>query len=140
MIIKNIAYFLLFYLACPIILFVLSSITNFSQVDIFEVWWQMSFFYVLLLSVIFVSEKTTNKKHGGSSKYYPKKNHSLRQIKSNIWCRIYSCFFKFLQIHNGVSISHNIRDTNNTTNNHALHGDNLSQDNQDVNQNGTLPL
>ena len=136
----NLGYFLLFYLICTGILFTLSAINN--DTYIIGIWWNISWAGVLLLllAVVFMCIETKSKEKNTYCHYYKFSCQLLRQVKTKVWCWVYSSFLKILQIFNRFEVSPQIRNPNNTANDHTLHGDNLTPSNEDVNQKRTIPM
>ena len=126
---KNIVYFLLFYFACSNVVFVMATINDYISIGIMTIWWQLSGISVLLLAVIFMCEKAISKEKGAHRHYHKFNPKLLSQIKANVWRWVYSSFLKILQILSRFKVSPQVRQANDTTDNHSLHTANLPKEN-----------
>jgi len=116
-----------------VVVFVLNLMVHFTNMDINIMgilWVSFGFIALTLLTLVFICKKTEDKKGCADYKYHHLKYNYLRQFKTNIWCWVYSRFFKILQISNCINISKQVNNPDKPADNHSFHKDNLPEDNK----------
>ena len=132
----NILLFLLFYFICTGVVYILFSLSHFKRVDIMGIWWNLSVVGVLLvlLVVVFMCIESKRKEKSAYCHYNKFNCKLMHQIKTNVWRWVYSSFLKILQIFSRFEVSPQVKNPDNTTDNHSFHKATLTQEQPNANK------